>query len=145
MSFVVIGIMWANHHEMFRHIARTDHYLVLINLRFLLCVKFLPFPTARLAEYLTHDGERAAVAVYSGWILLTALSYFLLWWYPSRGGRLLDPDADPRAVATITRRFRLGPPSYGLAFLLAFVFPVGSLILMAALALLYLLPNAASD
>ncbi|HEY7461710.1 MAG TPA: TMEM175 family protein [Gemmatimonadota bacterium] len=28
ISFVIIGIMWPNHHNIFKHIVRTDHYLV---------------------------------------------------------------------------------------------------------------------
>ncbi len=143
LSFVTIGIMWANHHEIFRHIVRTDHYLVLINLLFLLCIGFIPFPTALMAENLGHDGERTAVIVYAGWILVTALSYNLLWRYPSKNGRLLAPDADQGAVRTITRRFRLGPPSYLLAFVLAFIYPPASLALLFFLALLYVLPNVA--
>lgn len=145
ISFVIIGIMWANHHEIFRHVARTDHYLILINTLFLLCVGFLPFPTALLAEYLGEEGERVAVVVYSGWLLATALSYYLLWWYPSHNRRLIAADADAQAVDTITRRFRLGPPSYLLAFVLAWVYPPASLALLALLALLYVLPNAAMD
>ncbi len=137
--------MWANHHNIFRFIARTDHYFVLINLLFLLFVAFIPFPTALLTEYLTHPGERVGGIVYSGWILLTALSYNLLWWYPSHDGRLLKPDADPSGVQSITRRFRLGPPSYLLAFLLSFVSTIGSLVILLLLALLYLLPNAAKE
>jgi uncharacterized membrane protein len=145
LSFVIIGIMWANHHEIFRHVARTDHYLILANTLFLLCVGFLPFPTALLAEYLSEPGERTAVVVYSGWLLVTALSYYLLWWYPSHDRRLIAPDADLRAVNTITRRFRLGPPSYLLAFVLAWLYPPASLALLGLLALLYVLPNAGSD
>ncbi|MDP9366339.1 MAG: TMEM175 family protein [Chloroflexota bacterium] len=144
LSFVIIGIMWANHHEIFRHVVRTDHYLVLINLLFLFCIGFIPFPTALMAENLGHDGERTAVIVYAGWILLTALSYYLLWRYPSGGGRLLAPDADRGAVETITQRFRLGPPSYALAFALAFLYPPASLALLFLLAVLYVLPNAAA-
>lgn len=78
LSFLIIGIMWANHHEIFRHIGRTDHYLVLINLLFLFFIAFMPFPTALLAEELGHEGEQVAVVVYAGWIFLTALSYNLL-------------------------------------------------------------------
>jgi hypothetical protein len=66
LSFVIIGIIWANHHEMFDFITRANRTLVLLNLLFLLCVGFLPFPTALLAEYLGREGERAAVNVYSG-------------------------------------------------------------------------------
>src|SRR5215203_1953425 len=44
ISFATIGIMWANHHTIFRLITRTSHYLILTNLLFLLCLAFLPFP-----------------------------------------------------------------------------------------------------
>jgi len=32
LSFVTIGVMWMNHHEMFRDIERTDHNVVVLNL-----------------------------------------------------------------------------------------------------------------
>ena len=132
--------MWANHHTIFRFIARTDHYLILTNLLFLFFVAAIPFPTALMADYLGHEAERVGVIVYSGWFLLTALSYNLLWRYASTGSRLLDPDADPAAVSAITRRFNLGPPAYGAAFLLAFVNIWASLAVLLFLALLYVLP-----
>lgn len=143
ISFATIGIMWANHHEIFRHIGRTDHPLIVLNGLFLLWIAFLPMPTALLSRFLGNPGERAAVIVYSGFFLATALSYFLLWWYPSHGGRLLDPEASPRAVRTITSRFRLGPPAYLVAFVLAFFSTTASLLVLLGLALLFLLPNAA--
>ncbi|MGI8475833.1 MAG: TMEM175 family protein [Thermomicrobiales bacterium] len=143
LSFVTIGILWANHHTIFRYIGRADHYLVLINTLFLLSVSVLPFTTALLAEYLGHDGQRTATIVYTGWFLLVALSFNLLWVHPRRAG-LIAADADPRAVADITRRFRLGPPSYILAFAVSFVRPALALVIAAALALLYLLPKRSS-
>lgn len=144
LSFIVIGIIWANHHEMFGFIARANRTLVLINLLFLIGVGFLPFPTALLAEYLGHDGEGTAVTVYAGWMLATALSFCLLWWYPRRAG-LLDPEANPRAVQNMIRSFRLGPPAYVAAFLLSFVSSWASLILIALLALTYLIPPSWLD
>jgi uncharacterized membrane protein len=139
LSFVIIGIIWANHHEMFDFITRANRTLVLLNLLFLLCVGFLPFPTALLAEYLGREGERAAVNVYSGWMLVTALSYVVLWWYPRHAG-LISPEANPRAVRAMVRSFRIGPPGYVLAFLLSFVSTWASLILLALLALAYIVP-----
>jgi uncharacterized membrane protein len=140
ISFATIGIMWANHHLIFRYIDRTDHYLMLTNLLFLFFVAAAPFPTALMADSLGHPAERVGVIVYSGWFLLTALSYNLLWRYASTGNRLIDPSASPAAVRTVTSRFNLGPPAYGLAFLLTFVSPPASLAVLLALALLYVLP-----
>ncbi len=144
ISFLIIGIMWANHHTIFRYIGRTDHYLVVINLLLLLCIAFIPFPTALLAEYLGHPEEQVGGIVYSGAFFVTALVYNLLWLHPRRAG-LLAPDADGRAVRSITSRFRLGPPSYLLAFVLSFFSTEASLLVLLALALLYVLPNAAAD
>ncbi len=57
LSFVAVGIMWANHHNLFRHIAFVDHGLILANLFLLLGVGFVPFPTALLAATLGQPGQ----------------------------------------------------------------------------------------
>ena len=140
ISFATIGIMWANHHTIFRLIDRTDHYLVLANLLFLFFVAAIPFPTALMADYLGHPTEQVGVIVYSGWFLLTALSYNLLWFSAAAGNRLIAPSASPAVVRAVSSRFRIGPPAYGLAFVLAFFSPVGSLVVLLGLALAYVLP-----
>src|SRR5687767_6469693 len=56
LSFLIIGIIWANHHDIFNHIGSVDRTFVLINTLFLMTVSFIPFPTALLSEYLTHEG-----------------------------------------------------------------------------------------
>ena len=45
VSFVVIGIMWLNHHSIFGHFARIDRMLVYLNMLLLLTVVFIPYPT----------------------------------------------------------------------------------------------------
>jgi uncharacterized membrane protein len=137
ISFVGLGILWANHHRMFRYLARVDRYLILINTLLLLCVGFVPFVTGLLAEFLGHGGEGTAVVVYTGWFVLTGIIVDLLWRYPSRWRpELLDPNADLAEMATYTRILDIGPP----AQVLALVYPPASLVIVAALAVLYALP-----
>jgi uncharacterized membrane protein len=50
ISFLVISTVWANHHNRFRFIVRSDHVLLFLNTLFLMCVAFIPFPTTLLAE-----------------------------------------------------------------------------------------------
>src|SRR4051812_42809797 len=50
ISFVTLGVMWANHCAIFRYIARTNQIFTLINLFLLLCIAFIPFPTALMAD-----------------------------------------------------------------------------------------------
>ncbi|HET7296958.1 MAG TPA: TMEM175 family protein, partial [Gemmatimonadales bacterium] len=142
LSFVTIGIMWANHHSIFRYVRRADRYFVLINVMFLMCISFLPFPTALLAEYLPEPGGRTmAVAAYSATLVVIALAYNALWWYAVVGDRLLAPDYDRAAVRTISRRYAAGPVAYGVSFALAFVNVWASLAVHGLLAALYLLPE----
>lgn len=145
LSFFTIGIMWANHHTVFKLIRRTDHYLVLWNLLFLFCLAFIPFPTALMADTLGHADERVGILVYSGWFLVTAISYNLLWRYVTSRADVLMAGANPAQVRAVSHRFRLGPPAYALAFALAFVSSWASLVLLLLLALAYVLPYAATD
>ena len=52
ISFAVIGIMWLNHHQMFREIRAADHGLFVLNLALLLVISFIPFPTKVVGEEL---------------------------------------------------------------------------------------------
>jgi uncharacterized membrane protein len=142
ISFVTIGIMWTNHHSIFTYVRRSDRYFLLINVAFLMCISFLPFPTAVLAEYLpAPEGRRLAVAFYGATMVVIAIAFNAVWWYAVRGGRLLAPDADGIAVRTISRRYALGPLAYAVSFALAFVSAGASLAVHGVLAVLYLLPE----
>jgi TMEM175 potassium channel family protein len=146
ISFVTLGIMWTNHHAIFRYIRRCDRYFLLIHIFFLMCISFLPFPTAVLAEHLPYaESRQLAVAFYSGTLVVIALAYNAVWWYAVGDRRLLDPGADPAAVRTISRRYALGPISYGVSLALAFVNVWASLGVHAVLMILYLLPERKRD
>ena len=142
ISFLVIGIVWANHHNRFRLISRSDHVLLFLNVLFLMCVAFLPFPTALLAEYIREEEHRiTAVAVYSGTLAITAVFFTLLWLYAAGNYRLVDRSLDPSLLRAMTRRYVLGMFLYILAFALAFVSPAASLGLIVILALVFVLPE----
>ena len=44
LSFVTIGIYWANHHYVFQLYERTNHVFNLLNVLFLMAISFLPLP-----------------------------------------------------------------------------------------------------
>ena len=50
LSFLVIGVFWMAHHRIFRYVATIDQRLIWLNLLFLMCVAFIPFPTAVLGD-----------------------------------------------------------------------------------------------
>jgi uncharacterized membrane protein len=142
LSFGTIGIMWVNHHAMFQHIRKTDRAFLLINVLFLMCISFIPFSTALLAEHLRHQpGERTATLFYGATFLAMAILYNAVWRYGVHGARLLGDDVDRAAVDAISRRYRWGPAAYLVAMLLAFVSPAASIAAQLALAALYCLPE----
>jgi uncharacterized membrane protein len=144
ISFITIGIMWANHHSIFGLIHRTSHGLVVANLMLLLCVSFLPFPTKVLGEQLRTAGpdQQTAVVFYSGSFFVSAVFYNLLWQTAARRNRLIVPGCEAEA-AEVTRRFRPGAPIYLMATLAALWSVPLSLVIDAGLALLYILPRPA--
>jgi uncharacterized membrane protein len=117
LSFLVIGIFWVAHHRMFGYIARVDTRLLWINLFLLMCVAFLPFPTAVLGD---HDNNRASVVFYAGSMALVGLASASVWRYASQAG-LLDDRADDRIVQYFSLRSVVVPASFLASIPFAFV------------------------
>lgn len=142
ISFVIIGVMWINHHNLFRDIARTDHYLLVFNLLLLMSISFMPFPTAVLAQYMRQGDHRTpAVMFYGGTFTVIAVLFNALWLYASHGRRLIRPDVSEAAIAARTRRYLPGPVLYGVTVPLALISAWISIGIFGALVLFYLLPS----
>ncbi len=142
-SFSTILIMWINHHRMFTLIGRADDRLMFYNGLLLLGVTIVPFPTALVAEYLRHDGQKTAAALYNGTFIFIAICFNLLWRTAAVGDRLLYTHASRQAVQRIFDAYRYGPLWYVIAFVLAFVSVTASLVVNLALAIFFARPNAA--
>jgi uncharacterized membrane protein len=141
VSFLTVGIMWVNHHQIFRHFVRVDRVLLLLNILLLMCISFTPFPTRVVADHATNPADRQAAAVLYGLTLtVTAICFFAVWYYGSR--RLLRPDTDMREVSGITRSYLPGAPTYAFATAVAFFNSIASLILFGAIAIFYALSSS---
>jgi uncharacterized membrane protein len=121
LSFLVILIMWVNHHTIFRLISRIDRRFLILNGVLLMLITFLNYPTAVLADYLTSSHAGTALVLYNGTFVFVALTFATLWSYAAHDGRLLTPGIDPERITMINRAYRRGPFIYFTAFLMAFV------------------------
>ncbi len=139
-SFLTVGIMWLNHHRLYKHIKRTDTGLLLLNLLLLSLIVFVPVPTALLAEYILRPNQHVAAIIYSGTFFIVACCFNLLWRYASYRGRLLGKDANMRAVTAISHQYLFGPLCYLIAFGLAFINTPASVIFNFMIALFFALP-----
>jgi uncharacterized membrane protein len=142
LSFIYIGIMWMNHHDMFRDIERSDHWLMVANLLLMLSVSFVPFPTAVLAESLQDsDALLTAVLLYGGTATVTAIFFNAVWLHAVRKRTLLiDHHVSTARIERRTRRYLIGPVAYGITLPIALVTPWAALALYVVYAVLYLLP-----
>jgi uncharacterized membrane protein len=141
-SFATILIMWINHHRMFTLIGHADDRLMFYNGLLLFGVTIVPFPTALVAEYLRHDGQRTAAAVYNGTFILIAICYNLLWRRAAVSDRLLHAHASRHAVQRIFDSYRYGPLWYLTAFMLTFISVPASLVVDLVLAVVFARPTA---
>ncbi|WP_064745420.1 TMEM175 family protein [Pseudonocardia acaciae] len=139
VSFLVIGIIWINHHAMFTQVRRVDRAVLFTNLGLLMVVSLIPFPTRLLADYLTSDDSDAhvAAAVYSATMLGMAVAFTGLWWAITRDAGLLHEHLDRAAGRAALRRFSLGLAVYGGCIGLSFVNAYATLAVHGALALYY--------
>jgi uncharacterized membrane protein len=136
-SFLTIGIMWVNHHSVFRQLGEVDHRFLLINLGLLMMISFVPFPTTLLADYAWGGNGEAAALTYGVTLTITAIFFNLLWRYAAWNNRLIREDADPQEVSGISRAYLPGPLMYGLATLVAFLSTEASAALYLAIAAFY--------
>jgi len=140
LSFVMIGIYWANHHSLFRLFVRTDHYFLMLNVFFLMAIAFLPFPTAVLGEYLDDSEYRdAAVRLYALGLLLPALGWIVVWLYANARG-LVDERLVPEYTRFLTVQYVLSNVLYAAALLVSFGDAWIALVIVVGLTFLYLLP-----
>ncbi len=145
VSFLVIGIMWVNHHAVFDKVRAVDRAVLFANLVLLLFVSVLPFPTRLVAGHLTGPDAPVAMAVYSATMLAAGLSYGMLWLAITRDAGILHEHLDRAALRAAIRRFGLGNVVYLATVGLSFVNPVATLAVHGAVALYYCFDQLRAD
>ncbi len=139
VSFLVIGIIWLNHHALFTLVARVDRQTLVANLLLLLVVSAIPFPTRLIAEYVRDPGPgRTAALVYSGTMLLMSFAFSALFLTVTRrGGVLLHEPISSRQRLRRWAQFGAGGVVYALTLVVALVSPLACLAVHGVLALYY--------
>jgi uncharacterized membrane protein len=142
ISFFMIGIVWVNHHALVRSIIKVDRRLLFLNLVLLLFVVLIPFATATEAEYFPHNGgdARLAMALYAGVFLGMSIGFASMLEWTLHGQRVYQP-VPPERRWTARARFAGGSLAYVVAIAVAAFSAVASFVLIALIALYYILEN----
>ena len=140
VSFLVIGIMWVNHHTVFATLKRIDRGFFYRNLALLMTVVFIPYPTEVFGQALQKgQGARTAAVFYSVVMTVNALAWAAMWLYASSDRRLLDDAFPEDQRRTSTVLFLVGNGVYLTSIGVAFISPYLCLAFQGALAVYYAL------
>lgn len=137
LSFAVIGIMWNNHHMLFRTVERLDRSAWLLNLLLLGITAFIPFATAVLGPYYA---SRPAAVLYGLTLVASSITYNALLHYLI-AHRAFRASVTERAIRETIFHYRVGLTTYVIAVLFAFVLPIVSFWLYWAITAYYLVPR----
>ena len=121
-SFLTVGVVWVNHHAIFKGLKAIDRTIQFINLVLLLTIVLVPYPTQLLGHYLS-SGQNGSVAAAFYALVMTAMSLAfqtLVAWALTHPN-LLQSGVVERRLRVVLPRFGLGVIIYAGSIGLAFV------------------------
>jgi uncharacterized membrane protein len=138
ISFILVGIYWVAHHNMYHLVKRSTRLLLWMNLLFLMFVGFVPYSVALVGRY--ADVQRVMI-IYGVHLMIISGLLFLQWWYVTRQKNLLVSPLNPEFVRSVDIKILQAPAVCVLAILTSFVSVRGSYLLYLLTIVLYLLPT----
>lgn len=149
ITFMLVGINWANHRVMFATFVRANNTLIWLNLIYLMLgVAFMPIPTAVMGAWLgSPNNQVVATVFYGGAATVGGLAFNLLWWYGAYVAKLTAPSLSanerrahtlawgpaPLVIAALTAVAFASPPLAVAGYLLTiilYILPLPSLVVL---------------
>lgn len=135
LSFAKLGSYWTNHHHMFLAVKHVGGWVLWSNLHLLFWLSLMPFATAFMGE---NRFAGFPVAVYAFVMLMCSLSYWLVVRaLLGEHGR----DSDFARALGSDLKGKISLACYAAALPLALWQPILSLALIAAIAVMWIIPD----
>ena len=122
-SFMIILIVWFNHHECMKLIRKSSPPLLFATGFFLLTIVFLPFPTAFLAEYLGTEYVQPAVFLFLLSTLLNNIAWNLMFYTALKPEPLTDDPVQVLMIKKAMRQCQYGFVIYSVICILSWWWP----------------------
>ena len=135
LSFALLGTYWNNHHHLLQAARVIDGRCLWANLHLLFWLSLLPFGTAWVGQ---TTFAPMPVAGYGALLLLAGVAYFIL------VRMLISARGQPAALAEAVGRDvkgKISPILFAVAIPVALVAPVVSMLIYAAVVVLWLVPD----
>jgi len=135
LSFLYVGIYWANHHHLFHSTHHVSGGVLWANLHLLFWLSLLPFTTGWMGQ---NHLAATPTAVYGFVLLMAAIAYYLL-----VRAIIAEQGADSLLAAAIGRdlKGKVSVLCYSVAACLAFVSPWIANAIYLSVALMWLVPD----
>ncbi|MBS1688409.1 MAG: DUF1211 domain-containing protein [Bacteroidetes bacterium] len=146
-SFLVVGIMWLNHHHLYLLLQRVDEKLLWLNLNLLFWLSLIPFPTSMLGG---NPFLPQSTAIYGGVLFMATFSFSIMRAYAMRHDMMhKDDKLIQREIAKLNKRARvknfLGMGAYLLSIPMAFVSIYISFACFTVMPILFFIPDGIED
>jgi uncharacterized membrane protein len=118
ISFAVISIFWISYHQIFNHIRGSHISMVYLNLLFLLLITLLSLTTSFVINYASYQ---IPYIIYCAIVILTGSLLVLIWWYATKGHRLVEKDMNPLFIRGTLFGLLSIPIIFGIAVGISFI------------------------
>ena len=135
LSFVYVGIYWNNHHHMLHTCRKVTGGILWANLHLLFWLSLIPFASGWVGE---NHFASAPAALYGVVLLMAAIAYFIL---QQQIIATQGEDSLLKKAVGADWKGKLSPITYATAIPLAFWYPLLSMTLYVAMALIWLIPD----
>jgi uncharacterized membrane protein len=138
LSFVILGIYWVGHNNIFLHVLRHDRLMLWLNILFLLVVALFPFPVTLLVRY---GSTQISVILYALTLAIGGILLDLIWAYATYNRHLMCDSVQPELIRSFHVRILTGPALYLLSIPVSFFSLLASKILFGLAIIYYLVPT----
>lgn len=120
ISFLIIGYYWLTHHAIFSLLKKLDHFVIWLNIIFLISLSFLPFPVDLFGDY---GNSLVVIMFYSLNLSVVGFLLALIWLYAVNKHGFIQKGTGKRQVFYYSCRFFLAPVVFLISVPLAFIDP----------------------
>ena len=136
ISFLITGMFWVAHRDIFARLRTVNRDLVWLNLLFLLPAALIPFAASVLGEY---PSDRVAIQLYGAVAIAVSAMRLIMYWYVVRHPALLWPQRNARRLDEGFVLAALPIGIYVLAVGIAFASATASIVLLFSVPIVYFL------
>src|SRR2546426_3218005 len=141
ISFIVLGVYWFAHHQVFHFLLRVNRTLVWLNILFLMGAGLVRFAASVMGA---HTDDPIALSLYGAVLGLLAALGYLIWWYMTGNRGLIEPGLDARLVHKVRVWLAIGPVITPVAIAVSFVSTTLALSIYLALPVVFIFFNPVS-